>query len=241
MSELRVNRSGRALTLILDRPAKRNALSAPLVEQLIDAVEGAYAEPTDLVEFRGEGRTFSAGFDFGGLAETTDGELLHRFVRIEHLLQLVHHAPFETAAFVHGKVFGAAADLLCACSHRIAAPGSAFRLPGLAFGIVLGTRRLAERVGSSAARWIQGEGAVLDAETALRLGLLTELADPSDWDGRRDALAERSGRLTTQARASFHRALTADTADADLAELVRSASVPGLRQRIQRFREEKAA
>ncbi|MFF5989418.1 enoyl-CoA hydratase/isomerase family protein [Prauserella flavalba] len=241
MEELLVDRDGRSLTLTLNRPAKRNALSEALVEALIEAVRSAYDTPTDLVTFRGEGRTFSAGFDFGGLSETCDGELLRRFVRIEQLLQLIHSAPFDTLALVHGRVFGAAADLLCACDHRVGTAQSTFRLPGLAFGIVLGTRRLADRVGQAAARRIQGDGSTLDAENARNLGLLTEIVEPGDWDKRQARAVEEAGRIGAEARAAFHRALTPDHADADLADLVRSASVPGLRQRIERFREGTAA
>lgn len=241
MGELLVERDGGVLSLTLDRPAKRNALSAPLVEELLGAVQLAYDEPTDLVVFRGTGECFSAGFDFSGLAETTDAELLYRFVRIEQLLQLVYHAPFETLALAHGRVFGAGADLLCACGHRIATTNATFRLPGLAFGIVLGTRRLVDRVGTAAARRIQADGDALDAGQAFTTGLVTELVESTDWDQRLARATEDTGRVERSARAVFQRALTPGTGDTELADLVRSASVPGLRKRIQRFREEQAA
>lgn len=240
MGELRTERKNGVLSLRLDRPAKRNALSETLVEDLLDAVQGAYDEPTDLVVFRGEGGCFSAGFDFSGLAETTDAELLYRFVRIEQLLQLVYHAPFDTLALAHGRVFGAGADLLCACARRVAAPGSTFRLPGLAFGVVLGTRRLAERVGTAAARRIQAGGDTIDAAQALETGLITELVDTEDWTDRISRASEEEGWLDRRARAVFQRALAPGDGDAELADLVRSASVPGLRQRIQHFRKEQA-
>ncbi|MBB5158692.1 enoyl-CoA hydratase/isomerase family protein [Saccharopolyspora phatthalungensis] len=238
MIELVAERTDRALVLTLNRPAKRNALAESIVEDLIECLRDAHQEPTDLVVLRGEGKTFSAGFDFGGLAEASDGDLLRRFVRVEQLLQLVFHAPFETLALAHGRVFGAAADLVCACTHRVGTPDSAFRFPGLAFGIVLGTRRLAGRIGETAARDVQGRGLTMDADHALRTGLLTEVADTSEWDELLARVAEGAGRVEADARSVFHRALAADSADADLADLVRSASVPGLRDRLQRFREE---
>jgi len=240
MAELTVTCEDRTRVLTLNRPAKRNALSESLVEELLAAFADVPAG-TDLVVLRGAGRSFSAGFDFTGLADHSDGDLLRRFVRIEQLLQTVHHAPYETLGLAHGPVFGAGADLLCACTHRVATPDATFRLPGLAFGLVLGTRRLVRRIGERAAREVQGTGAVLDAARAHRYGLLTAVADTGDWPRIQRDTARAAGTITPEARAVFHAAALADTRDADLADLVRSASVPGLRQRIQRFRGESAA
>jgi len=69
-----------------------------------------------------------------------------RFVRIEMLLQAVATSPARTVALAHGKVFGAGADLFACCHHRIAAAGTTFRMPGLKFGLMLGTRRFAASV-----------------------------------------------------------------------------------------------
>ncbi|MEW2548152.1 enoyl-CoA hydratase/isomerase family protein [Streptomyces sp. NPDC047002] len=235
MTLLRTERHDGVLTLTLDRPAKRNALDSPLVEALVEDVGAARAQPPDLLVLRGEGAAFSAGFDLGNLEQQSDGDLLHRFVRVEQLLQAVHTAPFATMALAHGRVFGAGADLLCACDRRIAAPGTRFRLPGLAFGIVLGTGRLAARVGADTARAIQAGGRTLDAEEAERCGLLTGVAQTGDWDRITRSAAAEARAVPASARAAFHRALSAGRPDEDLAHLVRSAAEPGLRDRISHY------
>jgi enoyl-CoA hydratase/carnithine racemase len=51
---------------------------------------------------QGEGRNFCAGFDLSDIAELSDGDLLHRFLRIETLLQSVHHAPFPVMPLARG-------------------------------------------------------------------------------------------------------------------------------------------
>lgn len=234
--QLVAERRGRVLTLTLDRPATRNALSAELVEDLIAQFDALTPATTDLVVLRGAGPTFSAGFDLGALDEQSDGDLARRFVRIEQLLQAVHHAPCDTMALAHGRVFGAAADLVCACTHRVATPDASFRFPGLAFGIVLGTRRLASRIGVDAARHVQGTGAVLTAARAAELGLLTHVAGTGEWDDLQRQVTEAVAAIPEKARAVFRRALTTDHQDADLADLARSACVPGLRKRIESFR-----
>src|SRR5512143_1710364 len=136
---LRSDRVGAVRTLDLDRPDKMNALNAPLVDELLHAVTAAYDDGTRAMVLRGSGRNFSAGFDLSDVESASEGDLLLRFVRLEQLLQAVYHAPFETIALVHGRNFGAGVDLVCACARRIADPDATFRMPGLKFGLVLGT------------------------------------------------------------------------------------------------------
>ena len=147
---LRVERRGALHLLTLARPDKMNALSAGLVEALIAAVDRAQAEQARAIVFQGEGRNFSAGFDFGDWESQSEGDLLLRFVRIEMLLQRVAATPCLTVALAHGRNFGAGVDLFGACKWRLAAPEASFRMPGLKFGLVLGTRRFAALVGASA-------------------------------------------------------------------------------------------
>jgi enoyl-CoA hydratase/carnithine racemase len=166
-NELLRQHDGRVTHLTLNRLQKANALSASLVEALLNAIEYAYTDGTRLLILDGNGDNFCAGFDFTAYLEATEGDLVLRFIRIEHLLQQLHHAPFATLVLAHGKNFGAGSDLVCACSLRVAAPGTTFRMPGLRFGIVLGTRRLAHRIGADAARDVLATSRTLAADEAL--------------------------------------------------------------------------
>ena len=235
MSELRVERSGTTTTLTLDRAAKMNALSGALVDELVAALEAAHDDGTRLVVLRGEGRNFSAGFDFGGYETQSEGDLLLRFTRLEQLLQLVHHAPFDTLALAHGRNFGAGVDLIGACSRRVAAPDATFRMPGLRFGLVLGTRRFALQVGGDRARDILQESKTFGADEALRMGFLSQVAEVAEWPAVIARAAEASTALAPGAQARLVAATRADTRDADLAELVRSAAAPGLKSRIAAY------
>ena len=235
MKELRVERSGATTTLTLDRGAKMNALSAGLVDALIAAVDEAHGDGTRLVVFRGEGRNFSAGFDFGGYETQSEGDLLLRFTRIEQLLQNVHHAPFDTLALAHGRNFGAGVDLVGACARRVATADATFRMPGLLFGLVLGTRRFALQVGDDRARDFLGESKTFGAEEGLRIGFLSQVADVAEWPGVIARAAEASVALSPESHARLVAATRTDTRDADLAELVRSAAAPGLKARISAY------
>jgi enoyl-CoA hydratase len=234
-SELLAERAGTTLTLTLNRPEKMNALSAPLVEALLAAVESAEHDGVRLLVLRGAGRNFSAGFDFGGIETQSEADLLLRFTRIEQLLQALHHAPFETLALAHGKNFGAGVDLIGVCARRIASTDASFRMPGLKFGLVLGTRRFAAQVGAETARAILQEARTFGADEASRIGFIQHVAEPADWPAAISAAQTASTALSPETAARLVRAVRADTRDADLAELVRSAARPGIKARIAAY------
>ena len=227
-----VERNENTAVLRLNRPDKLNAFNAPLVEALIEAVEKAIGEGVRLIVFRGEGKAFAAGFDVDGLEAASDGDLALRLIRIEMLLQRVQHAPVATLALVHGPCFGAAADLVAACRWRVAAPGARFRMPGLRFGVVLGTRRLAQRVGTDTARTLLESSKVFNHEDALAIGFLTGIGAQDDWPALVASHAGLAAALTPAAQAAMLAGTVLDTRDADLAALARSVAQPGLKGRI---------
>ncbi len=237
MDELIRKHDGHLTRLTLNRAQKANALSAALVEALLDAVEYAHGDGTRLLILEGAGEHFCAGFDFGGFNEQSEGDLALRFIRIETLLQTIHHAPFETLALAHGKIFGAGADLVAACGVRVAAPGTTFRMPGLQFGVVLGTRRLAHRIGADHARAILPESRTFGADDALGLGFITKIAGADEWPSVIQHTLANCELLTPSSSAALHRQTISDTRADDMAALARSVSVPGLKERIRLYRE----
>jgi enoyl-CoA hydratase/carnithine racemase len=238
VSGLLVERDGPVTQLTLNRPEKANALDEALVEALLAAVKAAQRDGKRLLVLRPGSKNFSAGFDFTGAVEGGEARLLWRFVRIEQLLQAVYHAPFATMAIAHGRNFGAGADLFVACDVRIAAPGTTFRMPGLRFGLQLGTRRLAQRIGSEAARAVLAESRTLDASAALDLGFATRVAAASEWENLVATERERSIALSPESVARLRAATATDTRSADMADLVESVTVPALTARIAAYLQE---
>jgi enoyl-CoA hydratase/carnithine racemase len=235
--ELARSREGNVTQLTLNRAQKANALSDALVEALIDAVEQAHTDGTRLLVLDGAGSHFCAGFDFTDYQRASDGDLVLRLIRIETLLQALYHAPFETLALAHGRIFGAGADLVAACSMRIAEPGTTLRMPGLRFGVVLGTRRLAQRIGTDHARDILRATRTFDADEALRIGFLTRVAPRTEWPALIEDARARCELLAPAAAAALHAHTITDTRAEDMAALARSVSAPGLKERIRKFRE----
>lgn len=241
------------VTLTLARAARGNALSPALVEALLAAVDGACADDTvHTMVLRAEGRHFCTGFDLSDLDDCSDGDLLARFVRIEALLAALWHAPVHTVAVAQGRAWGAGADLFAACETRIAAADASFRFPGAGFGLVLGSRRLAERVGADTARRWVIEGAQVDAAQALGAGLASAMmpsvggaAMPSAGDTMMPSAGDAAvpvppfpaPAVSRATAAAIRTATRTDHRDTDLAALVRSAATPGLRARIAAYRD----
>lgn len=235
ISSMLVQTKHHGLSLIeMNRAGRGNALSAAFVEALIAAVSAACEAPgVHTLVLRSAGKNFCTGFDLSDLAQETDATLLHRFVRVEMLLNALWMAPVRTVACVQGKAWGAGADLLAACDARILSPEATVRFPGAQFGLILGTRRLSARIGGDCARRCITEGLSLSADEALARGLATDIqADP----GTEGLIARFGSPLIDRGTlAQVNAATRADHAQEDLARLVVSAAAPGLKQRISAY------
>jgi enoyl-CoA hydratase/carnithine racemase len=229
---LRIAHDAGRLTLTFDRPHRRNALDAALVEALHGALDTIDQADIRMLVIEGVGPSFCSGFDLGDLDAETDGSLLLRFVRIEQLLQRLYRAPYTTVALAQGHAFGAGADLFCACQHRFAAPDTTFRFPGTGFGLALGAGRLATRVGTDAALALLRSARPIDAAQAEARGLASEIVATEE----RAARLERLGREEVRIAPETLQLILTQTLPAedqhDLATLVRSAARPGLKLRI---------
>ena len=236
---LEVEQHDGLLQLRLNRPDSANALNPALTEALIETI--ARAEDVRLCALRGAGRHFCAGFDLSDLEKLSDGDLLWRFLRIETLLQAVHHAPFPVVAFGHGQLVGAGADLFAACWRRVAAPDARFRMPGWNFELALGTRRLGRLIGADAARDLLIDTKVLSAEESLACGLATDLAAQEEWPALAEQLKRRASVLSPRALQNMLELTVDDSRSEDIAAIVATAGQPGLRDRILAYRDRVAA
>ncbi len=237
-NELIVNRKGPVTQLQMSREGKRNSLSPALVHALHGAVQACAQDGTRLMVLEGVGRHFCAGFDLSELEDETDDTLLARFVRIELMLQAVALAPFSTCSIARGATIGAGADLFTACDVRLATADAFFSFPGAGFGIVLGTARLAQRIGESQAQRLVSSGVRVNATEAKALGLVTQIVDDSIGTCHVSDSSQYVARLpdsTHRAVLTAARTYDAQQARRDLAALVHSAAVPGLKERIQRY------
>ncbi len=234
-NDVLVERNDTLLKVTLNRPQAANALSQNMVEQLISAFTDL--DGIRLCVIEGNGKHFCAGFDLSGLEQSSDGDLLWRFVRVELMLQMVHHAPIPILALAHGRVVGAGADLFVACWQRVATANAVFSMPGWNFELALGTRRLTQLVGSRHASELLLETRQLAAPTALEMGLATELAEMPSFTDVTQAALKRASMLPAAAVRDMLELTRTDTREADMASIVLTAGKPGLRDRIAAYRE----
>ncbi|ETF01590.1 enoyl-CoA hydratase [Advenella kashmirensis W13003] len=237
MSEvLEIERRNQAWIFTLNRPQKMNALAPELVQALTEGIEAAHQENIPLMIFKGSGKNFCAGFDFSDLDTASEGDLLQRIIHIEILLDLLATSPAMTVALCHGRNFGAGVDIIASCKKRIATANTTFRFPGIKFGLILGTRRFQNIVGTQNALDILSSTRTFEAGEALNIGLIQQVREPEDWQSLIEQAENNNAILSDVTRRNLYKVLYPDTeSDQNLAALVRSAAAPGLKERIRAY------
>jgi methylglutaconyl-CoA hydratase len=207
MSDLEVRRDGPVLSLVLARPAKRNALSLPLIEALHDALAAAELDAeVRVVTLRGEGPDFCAGADLQELLASADREPAENerdALRLGALLARLRTLPRPVVAIVHGRALAGGAGLATACDIVVAAESSRFGYPEMERGFVpaMVMALLRRLVGEKAAFELVATGRVVGALEAHALGLVTRVVP----DERLQAEAgELVARLASASPSAMH-------------------------------------
>jgi enoyl-CoA hydratase len=177
---VRATRDGPVLLLTLERPDKRNALSAALRRDLLTALAADRDDAdTRAVVLTGAGKAFAAGADVEELAARSTFEQ-RAFLAPPHIYSAVATHPKPVLAAVNGHALGAGLELAMACDLRVCAPAAKLGQPEVALGILPGgggTQRLPRLVGAGRAARMVLTGEPIDAATALAWGLVDEVAD----------------------------------------------------------------
>jgi enoyl-CoA hydratase/carnithine racemase len=206
---LEFERVGRVGWLRLNRPAKLNAMNAQLWAELAELGPRLRDDP-DLraVVVIGNGRAFSAGIDltsFGDgaaegagdgagpavLTERSQAEREAAVAAIQEGYLWLQEAWYPTIAAVRGHALGAGLQLALACDLRVAARGTRFGMLEATYGLMpdlTGTQLLPRAVGPAKAKELIFTAATVDADEALRIGLVNQVVDDA-------ALEEAVGRL----------------------------------------------
>ena len=173
-----IDDDGDLRVVTLDRPERRNALTPAALSELADAVAGADAP---VVYLRGAGEAFCAGADLSVVAELADDGDVESFVRRGRATaDAIASASSVVVAGIDGPARGGGVELALACDLRVATPTATFAEPGVTFGLFGawgGTARLPEVVGLGNAMDLSLSGRVIDAEEALRVGLVSRVVD----------------------------------------------------------------
>ena len=206
--QLIVDRDGAVATVRLNNPAKLNALSDTLTRELVDALGAVKDDPeVRAVVVTGEGRGFCSGADLGGLEQEYRGggrarptDLLDdgyaKFVR------LIVDSPKPVIAAVNGVAAGAGLSLALACDIRLASAAATFSMAFVRIGLVPDSGAsyfLPRIVGAATALELSITGERIDAERALRIGLVSRVVPAESAAGEAATLAAELAALPTKA------------------------------------------
>src|SRR5438128_9109698 len=116
--------------LTLDRPAKRNALTRELIEQVTHALRNAARDPTVRgVILNGAGKSFCAGIDLHEFAQGTVESAPRLIEALRDLCATVRTLPKPVVCAIHGHCLGGALELAVACDFRVCTPDARLGMP----------------------------------------------------------------------------------------------------------------
>ncbi|HXW92025.1 MAG TPA: enoyl-CoA hydratase-related protein [Terriglobales bacterium] len=193
---IEVTSSAGVVSLALNRPEKRNAISYELIEELLAALAEAAASPALVLILTGRGKAFCAGMDLENLKallgrspeeNRKDSETMAR------LFRSLSEFPKPTIAAVNGAALAGGCGLATLCDFTLAVPEAKFGYTEVRIGFVpaIVATFLLRQMGEKQARELLLTGKIITAEEARRLGLVNEIVPPEKLLERARGLAEQ--------------------------------------------------
>lgn len=201
-SPLLVERNGSVMTLTLNRPDRRNALSPALIEALLAALAEATSDVSvRAVVLRGSHGHFCSGFDIQSMTDSSSPGGARSHARgqrlLESLMQGVRCLRVPLVAALEGSAVGAGLDLAICCDFRVAGEACRLGITPARLGVVYnpaGIARFVALIGPGAARELFLSGRLITAQRALQVGLVHEVVPDADVLAR---AADLAGVITT--------------------------------------------
>ncbi|TVR17112.1 MAG: enoyl-CoA hydratase [Balneolaceae bacterium] len=194
-------------TLTINRPDKLNALNAKVLSELSDAIEAVQADDAiNVLIITGAGeKAFVAGADIKELS-TLNKQTGEKLASVgQQIFEAIETSSKPVIALVNGYALGGGAELAMACHLRIATENAMIGLPEVSLGLIPGyggTQRLPALVGKSKAMEMILTGKPIDAEQALRNGLVNYVlpaAEALDYTKKLAASISKNGPLAVAA------------------------------------------
>jgi len=204
-SHLIYKQTAPAAHITLNRPDKRNALSAEVIKEL----KAAFAEADDdpavrVVVLRGAGKDFCAGADLAQLEQAFEASILENRADAEQfasLLLQIRHLSKPVIAGVHGRALAGGAGLASACDMIVATRSAQFGYPEVKIGFVAAMvlAILRRNLGEKRAFEILATGRTWSAAEAERMGLINRVTDDVDLDDVINALVAELSAVSASA------------------------------------------
>jgi methylglutaconyl-CoA hydratase len=177
---LRFEQRGKIATITLDRPEKRNAISAEMITDLLTALDEAAASPAFVTILTGSGKAFCAGMDIDGLrglALQSPQDHLEDSHRMAAMFRRIYSFPKPIIAAVNGPAIAGGCGIATLADFTLAVPEAKFGYTEVRIGFIpaLVSVFLRRQIGDKQARDLLLTGKIIDANEAFRLGLVTEI------------------------------------------------------------------
>ena len=167
--------------LRFNKPAKRNPLSTSTLQDLETKFSELIALPEiKVIVFTGTADVFASGADLQELSRLEHNSAFEFSHLGQRVFQTISDAKQLTIAAINGYCMGGALDLALACDIRVASRTAVFAHPGVRLGIITGwggTQRLPRLIPRTAALELLLTGRRVDAEEALKMGLVTSVSE----------------------------------------------------------------
>ncbi len=214
-TSIRVHDQGAVRTITLARPARRNALTRSMIDELTVALRDANASSVRVLVLRGEGEAFCAGLDLTELqamAAMTPEQHRVEAERIAALLRALWDVEAPTIALVQGAAVAGGMGLATLCDFTLATAEARFGYTEARIGFVpaLVSAYLALQVGDKVARGLLLRAQLLAAQEAHGLGLVSEVVD--DLEARGEELCAELLRNSPESLRATKRLLRAQHA-----------------------------
>jgi 2-(1,2-epoxy-1,2-dihydrophenyl)acetyl-CoA isomerase len=193
---IRVSRNRDVVSVVLDRPAVLNALSAEMLGELLGVLPEIETSGARALVLSGEGRAFCSGADLTSLSDDVDltdpGDVRRHMGRWSELILGIRKLPLPSVAAVAGPAYGGGCNLAAACDIVIAAESARFCQSYIDRGVTTdlgGSFLLARLIGWGRARRMLLTGEVVDGVTAAAIGLASEVVPDDQLADRADEMA----------------------------------------------------
>ncbi|HET9886374.1 MAG TPA: enoyl-CoA hydratase-related protein, partial [bacterium] len=212
-TRIRLDIADAIATITIDRPDARNAIDRETIREIREALERTRGdEACRVLIVTGAGdKVFVSGADVRTLLARTTKDVLAAGNNL--LFREIEELPIPTIAAVNGFALGGGLELALACDIRVASENAKMGLPETGLGILPGaggTQRLPRIVGMGIAKEMILAGTILDAQAALRVGLVNRVVPAAElMNAAREvaqAIAKRAPVATRLAKMSLHAA-----------------------------------
>jgi enoyl-CoA hydratase/carnithine racemase len=203
-----IERDGPFVTITMNRPERRNALSVAHMHELIAAFRQAGQSDARGVILAGNGPVFSAGHDFSDMAGADLVAMQELLWTCTELMTTMQRLPQPVVARVHGLATAAGCQLVASTDLAVAAEGAGFATPGGKGGWFCHTPLVAvsRAVGRKQAMEMALTGDTIDARTALQWGLVNRVVPDEQLEAATLDLLERATRGSAMSKAIGKRA-----------------------------------